>query len=39
MTDRMPPIAAHAWSDDQRRYAQEIIDGPRGALISPFEPL
>ncbi|MGH8788476.1 MAG: carboxymuconolactone decarboxylase family protein [Cupriavidus necator] len=27
------------WSEEQRRYAQEIIDGPRGGLISPFVPL
>src|SRR4030095_8512943 len=39
MDDRVPPIAPEAWSDEQRRYAQEIIDGPRGALISPFVPL
>lgn len=38
-TDRMPPIPAEAWNADQKRYAQEIIDGPRGALISPFVPL
>jgi 4-carboxymuconolactone decarboxylase len=27
------------WSDEQRRHADEIIRGPRGALISPFVPL
>jgi 4-carboxymuconolactone decarboxylase len=37
--DRLPPIAAAHWSDAQRRFAQEIIDGPRGALIAPFIPL
>lgn len=37
--DRMPPIPREQWSADQQRYAQEIIDGPRGALISPFIPL
>ena len=37
--DRMPPLPQEAWSEEQRRYAQPIIDGPRGALISPFVPL
>lgn len=37
--DRLPPIPAEAWTEEQRLYAQEIIDGPRGALISPFVPL
>ncbi len=37
--DRLPPIPPAQWSDAQRRYAQEIIDGPRGALLSPFVPL
>lgn len=37
--DRLPPIPVEAWSEEQRLYAQEIIDGPRGALISPFVPL
>ena len=37
--DRLPTIPAEAWTEEQRLYAQEIIDGPRGALISPFVPL
>jgi 4-carboxymuconolactone decarboxylase len=37
--DRLPPIAPSLWTDEQRTFAQEIIDGPRGALISPFVPL
>lgn len=37
--DRMPPLTPESWSEEQRRYAQPIIDGPRGALISPFVPL
>jgi 4-carboxymuconolactone decarboxylase len=37
--DRLPPLPPGQWTDEQRRYAQEIIDGPRGALISPFVPL
>lgn len=39
MQDRLPPIPEALWSEEQRRNAQEIIDGPRGALISPFIPL
>ena len=39
MQDRLPPIPESQWSDEQRRNAQEIIDGPRGALVSPFIPL
>lgn len=37
--DRLPPIPPQQWTDDQRRYAQEIIDGPRKGLISPFVPM
>lgn len=37
--DRLPPLPPEQWSEEQRRYAQPIIDGPRGALISPFVPL
>ncbi|RZI40869.1 carboxymuconolactone decarboxylase family protein [Herbaspirillum sp. HC18] len=37
--DRLPPIPPEQWSAQQRESAQEIIDGPRGALISPFVPL
>lgn len=37
--DRLPPIPESEWTPDQRRLAQPIIDGPRGALISPFVPL
>jgi 4-carboxymuconolactone decarboxylase len=39
MQDRLPPIPEALWSDEQRRNALEIINGPRGALISPFVPL
>ena len=38
-TDRLPPIPTEQWSAAQRREAQPIIDGPRGALVSPFIPL
>jgi 4-carboxymuconolactone decarboxylase len=38
-TDRLPPIPQSQWTDAQRREAQAIIDGPRGALVSPFVPL
>jgi 4-carboxymuconolactone decarboxylase len=37
--DRLPPIAEALWSDEQRRHAKAIIDGPRGALLAPFVPL
>lgn len=37
--DRLPPIPSQLWTPKQREAAQEIIDGPRGALISPFIPL
>ena len=37
--DRLPPIAPGEWTDAQRACAREIIDGPRGALISPFVPM
>ncbi|HEX4232760.1 MAG TPA: carboxymuconolactone decarboxylase family protein, partial [Caldimonas sp.] len=35
----MPPIPAALWSDEQRRQAWQIVDGPRGALLAPFVPL
>ncbi|MEI7786510.1 MAG: carboxymuconolactone decarboxylase family protein [Betaproteobacteria bacterium] len=37
--DRLPPIPEAQWSPEQQREAQELIAGPRGALISPFIPL
>lgn len=37
--DRLPLLPEHLWSPAQKRFAQEIIDGPRRALISPFIPL
>ena len=37
--DRLPPLPPAQWSEAQRREAQAIIDGPRGALIAPFLPL
>jgi 4-carboxymuconolactone decarboxylase len=37
--DRLPPIAEALWTDEQRRCAMEIIEGPRGALLPPFVPL
>jgi 4-carboxymuconolactone decarboxylase len=38
-TDRLPPIPAERWTPAQRELAEEIIRGPRGALVSPFIPL
>jgi 4-carboxymuconolactone decarboxylase len=37
--DRLPPIPESDWTPAQREHAREIIEGPRGALISPFVPL
>jgi 4-carboxymuconolactone decarboxylase len=37
--DRLPPLPPEQWTDEQRHHAQPIIDGPRGALVSPFVPL
>lgn len=39
MSDRLPPLPPDQWTEAQRRSAQEVIRGPRGALISPFVPL
>jgi 4-carboxymuconolactone decarboxylase len=38
-TDRLPPIPPELWTPAQRELAEEIISGPRGALVSPFIPL
>lgn len=37
--DRLPPLPPAQWTEDQRREAEAVIAGPRGALISPFVPL
>lgn len=37
--DRLPPIPPARWSAAQRREAEAVIAGPRGALLSPFVPL
>ena len=37
--DRLPPLEESRWSAAQRTCAQEIIDGPRGAVLEPFVPL
>lgn len=37
--DRLPPVPESEWTDAQREHAREIIEGPRGGLISPFVPL
>jgi 4-carboxymuconolactone decarboxylase len=37
--DRMPAIPLGEMDDLQRKYAEEIIKGPRGALYGPFIPL
>ncbi len=37
--DRLPAIPESQWSAAQRACADEIIRGPRGAVIEPFIPL
>ncbi len=37
--DRMPAIPLEKMNDHQKKYAEEIIKGPRGALYGPFVPL
>lgn len=37
--DRLPPLPPSEWTELQRREAEEIIRGPRGALLPPFVPL
>lgn len=37
--DRLPPIAPEQWSAAQRREAEAMIAGPRGAVLAPFIPL
>ena len=37
--DRLPPSAPADWTDAQRREAEAIVRGPRGALVAPFVPL
>lgn len=36
MTDRLPPLPEAQWDAEQRAAAEEVIRGPRGALVSPF---
>jgi 4-carboxymuconolactone decarboxylase len=37
--DRLPPVPPERWTPEQRREAEELINGPRGGLISPFVPM
>lgn len=37
--NRLPALPESQWNEEQRRLAEEIINGPRGALLPPFEPL
>lgn len=37
--DRLPPILPDQWDEAQRREAEAVSAGPRGALIAPFVPL
>ncbi|MDT7835165.1 carboxymuconolactone decarboxylase family protein [Aquabacterium sp. OR-4] len=38
-TERLPLPEPAAWSDEQRRIAQALIDGPRAGVFGPFVPL
>ena len=38
-TDRLPPIPPDKMTDAQKKTAEELISGPRGALVGPFIPL
>jgi 4-carboxymuconolactone decarboxylase len=38
-TERLKPIPPQDWTDAQRAAAEDIINGPRGALYGPFVPL
>ena len=37
--DRLPPIPPVQWTEAQRREAEAMIAGPRGAVLAPFVPL
>ena len=37
--DRLPPLDPSTWSPAQRVCAEEMIQGPRKGVISPFVPL
>lgn len=37
--DRLPPIPPEQWTEAQRREAEAMIAGPRGAVVAPFVPL
>ena len=39
MSDRLRPIPPDQLTEAQRRAAQAVIEGPRGALYGPFVPL
>lgn len=38
-THRLPDLAPEAWTSGQRLLAEEVINGPRGALLPPFQAL
>ena len=38
-TNRLPPIPESQWNTAQKACADEIIKGPRGAVVEPFIPL
>lgn len=36
---RLPPLPPEQWTPEQRACAEEVIAGPRRALIEPFVPM
>lgn len=36
---RLPDLTVQQMSDEQRRLAEEVIQGPRGALLPPFQAM
>ncbi|MDE2396545.1 MAG: carboxymuconolactone decarboxylase family protein [Burkholderiales bacterium] len=39
MIDRLPPLPPEEWDAAQREAAEELMRGPRGAVLPPFVPL
>jgi 4-carboxymuconolactone decarboxylase len=39
LPDRLPPLADEAMTPAQRRAAEALVRGPRGAVFGPFVPL
>ena len=37
--NRLPALSPDQWSEQQRQLAEEVIRGPRGALLPPFQAM